>query len=171
MICNHAKIQERSLYFPSQEKLTKRCLQSYSHQFPLSCVQTSPPPPTHATQKEQLDLIELPQDTSRLIDMARSTSLTAFFSIKAVYLETATTTKPLSTKISLLSDSIANIVQQPKYYYHAKFDAFTPKCTIFFTIWLDYTATTFQLFPLFSSTTTTNNFNIGPVVKTWGYLS
>ena len=27
--------------------------------------------------------------------------------------------------------SIANIVQQRKYYYHAKFGAFTPKCTIF----------------------------------------
>ena len=27
--------------------------------------------------------------------------------------------------------SIANIVQQPKYYNHAKFGAFTPDCTIF----------------------------------------
>ena len=35
----------------------------------------------------------------------------------------------------ILSDvyqrSIANIVLQPKYYYHAKFGAFTPECTIF----------------------------------------
>ena len=34
---------------------------------------------------------------------------------------------------------MANNVQQPKYYYHAKFGAFTPKVHNFFTIWIDYT--------------------------------
>ena len=34
-------------------------------------------------------------------------------------------------KMSPWLGSIANIVQQPKYYYHAKFGAFTPECTIF----------------------------------------
>ena len=58
-------------------------------------------------------------------------NFTAFFSGTAIYLETATP-HPLSTKLSPpWLGSIANNVQQPKYYYHAKLGAFTPKCTIF----------------------------------------
>ena len=38
---------------------------------------------------------------------------------------------PLRTKVLPCLGSIGNIVQQLKYYLHAKFGAFTPKCTIF----------------------------------------
>ena len=55
----------------------------------------------------------------------------AFFSITAASLKTTTTPPPLSTECTPWLGSIANIVQQPKYYYHAKFGAFNPNYTMF----------------------------------------
>ena len=56
---------------------------------------------------------------------------TAVFSVTSIYLENATTPPPKYKIPPPRLGSIASIVQQPKYYYHVKFGAFTPNCTIF----------------------------------------
>ena len=96
---------------------------------PLSCVQTFPPPSRH------LKIISSTQfnflGTSHLIDMARLACIYRCLFSNINLFGKCNHPTLLSTKFPPWLGSIANIVQQPKYYYHAKFGAFTPKCTIF----------------------------------------
>ena len=105
---------------------------------PLSWVQTFPPSSCHLKIRlVRPSLTFLGHHT--LLIWQDWLVFTAVFSVTSIYLENATTHTPLSTKFPPWLGSIANIVQQPKYNYHAKFGAFTPKCTIFspygLTIW------------------------------------
>ena len=99
---------------------------------PLSWVQTSPPPPRHLKIRLVRPSLTLLGHHALLMWQNRLI-FTVVFSVTSIYLENATTPPPKYkiTPSPPWLGSIANIVQQPKYYYHAKFGAFTPKCTIF----------------------------------------
>ena len=140
MIWNYAKLQESHCIFPHKRNL-------YKHGYrdtpttpppPLSWVQTFPPSSCHLKIRlVRPSLTFLGHHT--LLIWQDWLVFTAVFSVTSIYLENATTHAPLSTKFPPWLGSTANIVQQPKYNYHAKFGAFTPKCTIFspygLTIW------------------------------------
>ena len=134
-IWNYAKIPESSLYFPSQDKLIQTCAQRYNvlPPLPLSCFQIFPPPHLESYISLTYSCSWTSLGHHALLIWQDWLNCTVFFSIKAVYLETETTPPPEYKFLPWLW-SIANIVQQ---HYLAKFGAFSPKCTIFFTIWLN----------------------------------
>ena len=81
-------IQEGSLYFPSQEKLIQTCIQRYAH--PSQIVFKPPPPP----QRHLKIRLVRPSYTflgyHTLLIWQDQLNFTAFFSVTAIYLETAT---------------------------------------------------------------------------------
>ena len=85
---------------------------------PLNWVQTSPPPPTPRHLKIRLvrpSLTFLGHHT--LLIWQDWLVFTAVFSVTSIYLENATTPPPWVQNCPPRLGSIANIVQQPKYYY------------------------------------------------------
>ena len=122
------KFREGYCVFPHKRNLYKHAYRDRPTPPPKLCL-TCPPPPRHLKIRLiRRSLTFLGHHT--LFIREDRLNFTVFFSVTAIYLEAATT-PPVKYKIPPRLGSIANNVQQPKYYYHAKLGAFTPKCTIF----------------------------------------